>query len=177
MYNKETLQLEPAYELSFIMESLNDFETFDTEDVYIELNMWYGYEFGGIQFMEQLALKKILRSTGDENLYNPYKLLVSSMFSGSTPINIKKLVEKNSIVKSANHGDGNAFINAGFYNKRDYCMDIYSSMFVCKENEIGTGYPKVYIDLNQYDKLKEIDEEAIALTNPDVGDDVIVSAL
>lgn len=99
MYNKETLQLEPAYELSFIMESLHDFETFDTKDVYIELNVWYDYKLRGVQFMEQLALKKILKNTGDENLYNPYKLLVSSMLSGSTHINIKKLGEKNSTVK------------------------------------------------------------------------------
>lgn len=157
-YQIENYKLEEKkiYELNFFIEDIYDFKNINTQKLTtILLPPWITFYLGGIQYMKINVLGKAIKVMNDNNYSNPLKHFFDIRFSNSRPTNIKKNNDKYEIIKSANHGNNTAFINAGFNNMSDPCNDVYSSLFVCQKPNFGTNYYKFYLDPNLYDKLNK----------------------
>lgn len=161
--DKENVIEKTLYELKFFVESLNDFENMRTSDLeYIDLPPWLSYSIGGIQYMKNNTIGKAYSVINDTYFTNAIKQFFDFRFALSKPLNMKSLYNKEEIIKQANHGAGNNFINnVSYNNKIDQCADVYSSLLVSQKPRIGTNYFDFYINPNSFDKLKSVSKYKI----------------
>lgn len=147
-------ELEKFYEISFFISEPSELIIIDTENVNVELGIWHSYEIAGIFHSKITALNKMIEISGDLQLYNPYFLLTSLMFSNSIPISIHKLREKKSIIKNVIHGENEGFIKAAFHNTIDPCDDVYSNIMIGSKMKYGTGYFNSFLNPNIYKQFE-----------------------
>jgi len=164
-FENENLEIEQVkmydntdgYMMSFYIDNINEFEYFDTKDVYLELGPWFTYSCLGIQFMEYAIHNRLIKTTKERSMELCYRLLSKLMCLNNTPMNIKKLRDSGPI-KSAVHGIIDPLVVAAWNNIVEEKTDIYSKIFCGDVNKIGHNYNTFYYDLNVINDIKIISE-------------------
>ncbi|QHG62630.1 RNA polymerase [Cetacean poxvirus 1] len=137
--------------------NLKELGAFDLENVNVIPGVWNTYDLFGIEATRGYLCESLLGTYGEgfDYLYQPCDLLSSLICYSYEPESINKFkFGTTSALKKATFGDNKALLNAALHKKSEPVTDNSSCHFFSKVPNIGTGYYKYYVNLEQFMKLE-----------------------